>query len=1200
MTTIIELNSWLDAFRHSKKSIPHGSALWAYKVTDVELFELQQILSGLAQSQSISRIVSLFEDKYAEAFVLFASTWLQRNCKGRPKWDPLLSAIEASDLDANQRMSLVKRGLRKWGLSVFNTDTSNRYLDTLTCQGGFPRSDLLQQSASHIMDYFERVLSRYERYQHSESLEDIAVESLSGLPITLQQTAFATLVTRLIDCLLEWKFRYDLGSYGDAVMVLDNENRNWRQELPFLVLDEEAQTLINKLLKRASTFKRREMNPIRIKRQLVPVGDDYRLTADLYIAKVIHPEDLSRQFGGITMPTAFLLSTRTCDGNSFRTASFTLRTGANSGWQVSSYHTTVKNSVAAGELSFSIDSDGCHVLDSIYYRGESLDPDMPWVFELSGSTINYIGQGSVKSNKDRLIVVSSSCPVASNVIANVIEDGNLINSDLKIYKISGEVEIEGLAGRYRISCNSGESEEFKVYIESAEYVDVQSKVPIYRGVPNVTFKQSDEKYVIPSDELFWLSKGDIKANLKKVSAAIGTGVLVWKRANTMLWERRCIVLPENFEYKLNHTTDLDFGLVIHNAQNPKIGMLSGFENWLKCTPSYEANEIHLELTPKDAKSESVGLSLLWSCNEKSETEIQIPICLNVATLTDRKGNQYRELELGSLTIADLANHQLFIRFDGDIAEIQLVVHLFGKPTNDGHESLLMVEHRNVQVSCIDSVSKIKGVELASVATRLFALTDQLESYMRFKVFAGGQIIADNIPPIMRYKHEPKFIEGFTAFTLRPTPTLFSIEDPVLYLSPIWDFDREPIELRPDDKGATMWQFQLPEPKDVEYGRWLIWGDASMSVRPRIKDYAVPIMEQNPAKLGSLGAKLISVMGDGTGSNDFYEESLKPGSLPYKVKYLNPSDPDSLSSLNKSVRNLGSDINHLGWNYIDGVMKRIGSLDPLALYAMTSLQRNLRTLAVLLFRYKDRFNETWELAGKLGVSWYSVPPNIWIEVIKQYYERFMAEGEPLRSISEEKYWEYVFRDFEQFEAKGVYFKYLVDLATDRLSFEPVAIWDDEFTQTNDLSNKTVGHLFLQERAALMDRHKGRLLSRVGTRKTTEKFISSLETFWPTHTLPRALDGFLKFAETSQDGSNYRTKQDAWTLTMAVPLKLGFCLSGYYSMPYQRRSEMHLLSQVIFRIDEFDREWLQRALMLAHMACDLLNIDKQNASNLEAIA
>ena len=100
--------------------------------------------------------------------------------------------------------------------------------------------------------------------------------------------------------------------------------------------------------------------------------------------------------------------------------------------------------------------------------------------------------------------------------------------------------------------------------------------------------------------------------------------------------------------------------------------------------------------------------------------------------------------------------------------------------------------------------------------------------------------------------------------------------------------------------------------------------------------------------------------------------------------------------------------------------------------------------------------------------------------------------------------------------------------------------------------------------------------------------------PTSDLPPELYGFIKFTET--ETAKYRTKQDAWTITMAVPLKLGFCLSKYYQMPRYKRVAIQL-SQVISRIDEFDREWFQNALIVSHMACEILSLDESDNSSIK---
>ena len=1189
MSLIGELINWIAAFRASRGSVLHGSPLWAYKVTDRELNELQVHLKDLAQTTNINKVVTLYENSYSEAFVLFAATWLQRNSVGRSKWGPVLESINAVGMDQADRMNLVYKGLRKWGLSVYATNTSLRYLDSLACQGGFPRSDLLQQSASHIMEYFVGVLNRYERYQHFESLESLAENQLQILPITLQQSAFATLVTQLIERLLEWKSHYDLGAYTDAVKVLDIENPNWRQELPFLVLDEEAQTLINKLLKRASQFKRRELNPIRIKRQLVPVDGDYRLTAGIYIAREIHPEDLKRQLGGQTLPTSFFLSTDTSDNNRVRTASFTLTSGASSGWKVSTYHTQIKNAVAAGELGFSLDSDGRQLLVGTYYRGEALEEDAPWVFESSGSTLTYIGQGSVKANRDRLIVVCSHEPTPVTLVSTTKRLGGLISTALQVFEVTGEVSIAGLSGQYRLSCNSGASEEISVRIEDTPYQEVNAKRAIYLGAPKISFLNAGESSLIDDEELFWYQRGAKTLKPLYSENVRGAGVIVWRRSQAVQWEKAVIILPPRFEYHLIHTEEMRFILLLRNAMRPKVGLGDGYENWFSAAPRYEANELLVDVEPKDAAAESFAITLMWDDITDTECELEIPIAFNAATLVDRKGVVYRELEMGDLTVSELTNLRVRIRTESDIEAVQVVAHLHGKPYTEERTFSLLKRQLGIEVECKQGLSLLRGADLSDLAARLFSLSDQLDSSVELQFYSAGLRVPSTVPIIKRYKHDPNFNNERNAAVLKATPALRSIEAPRLYLSPIWDFNRDPIELTPDDSSANLWRFKLPEQGELEYGSWLIWAEPEMSVHPRIRNYPVPVKQRDPEKVGALGAQLLQAFNEEEGPVDAYKETLVHGSLAYNVKYLDLNNKATFLTLNKSVRNMGFEINHKGWGYIDGVMKRIESIEPLALFAMTAVQRNPGALAMLLFRDRKNFQRAWELANRLGISWYLIPIPIWVSVIKQYFDQYQTQAEPLKDLGEDVFWEMVYKPFAEFEAKGPYFKYLIDIATDRPCFEPVAIWEDDELKNNGLDDQTVGALFRRERSALFDRHSGELMGRVGPKGETRNFVKGLEENFPTQQgLPGSLFGFVKY--TIAQDSTYDTKQDAWTLTMRLPLQLGWQVSGLYPRPDPRKRRFMLhLRNAISLLDSFDREWLQQAMIVSHMAYSIHELE-----------
>ncbi len=1154
-------------------------------MTDDELRDLQQILQRLVSRDSIHRVINLYKNSYSQGFVLYAATWLQRNSSGRPDWSGVLSSIAASDLELPERYELVRNGLKLWGLNVHSTKSTKRYLDTLACQGGFPRSDLLKESSSQIDKYFEKVLRYFEQFQHSVSLQEVAHRQLSELPITLQQDAFADLVSSLIERLLDWKTQFGLGDVNDALKVLDNHHTPWRNELPFLVMDDEAETLIEKLLRRTSQLKRREQNPVRVRRQLIPVGDNYRLIAQIYVAKDIHPQDLERQFKRSTLPSSFLLSTNTANGNQFKTASFDLRTGPSDEWQVISHERTVSDLIAADELRFIIKSEGKHILDGTYYRGEPLEPEIPWVFEISGSSLNYLGQGSVTSSKDRLIVVSKSRPSPSNEFASVRDDGALIDTNLRVYEISGHVEVKALAGSYRIQSQSSENREFSVRVDTLEYTDVEASKPVYLGPPVINIFKNGDTQVVPRDQFYWHAEGANSLIGLNSPLALGSGAIIWQRDGQLLWEKRCVLLPIGFKPEVIRESGTRFKLIIHNAKKPEIGMPPDYENWLEGRPSYEANELQVNFVAKDPDANQIELNLVWRNEIVSQCRLGFLISFKFATLKDRRGNPYNVLERGGLTIDDLPNLQLAVRSEAAVTEVELTAALMSIRNSANEPRHLVTDRRAITSTWVDGKLIIRGNQLSDFSEGLLSLTDQLETFLKFELWVNREPIAHDIPDLYHYKHDPKFavVNGVEVFTLIPTPTLTSLDDPVLYLSPIWDFNREPIELRPQDTQANTWYFHLPAENSLEYGPWLIWGPAQLSVRPRLKKYSVPPTKRDPTQLGVLGAKLISAL-DLTQDEEPYVEKLQPNTLPYRVKYLDPKDGSSLRGLNNSIKNVGQNIYHPDWKYFDGLIEYIDSLDPLALYAMTSLQRNHRALVALLFRYPDHFHSMWKLAPRLGLSWYSIAPQLWIEVIQQYFLKYQNDGAQLKDYDVDLYWKFVFEHFEKFEAKGPYFQYLLDLATDRPRMGLKGIGNDRPISIYERRLETILNHFEVQLVALKDRHDGQLLDRFGTKNTTEKFLSEVEQTWSSSKLPPALDHFFRVIAPPSHSAPKR--QNAHALTLAFPLKLGFFLSNNHH-DVTAPKNMYL-NFALMRLDEFDRAWLQNALIVAHLACKSLSL------------
>ncbi len=1157
-----------------------GRPLWSYKMTDPELAELQQLLIGVTQAQSLRSVIARFEPHYAEAFVLFASTWLQRNSAGRPMWLPLLKAINAEEMDQSDRMALVERGLERWGLAVFHTKTSSRFLDSLACQGGFPRSDLLLQTASHIMDYFEEVLARYDKYQHSENLADIATDCLELLPVTLRQSSFSALIVELIECLLEWKTAYNLGDFKNPVEVLEVERPFWRDELPFLVLDKEANTLINKILYRTSQFRRREFNPIRIKRQLVPCDGGFRLAANVYVAKEMRSEDLEKYVGNQNLPNSFFVNTDTSDSSRFRTAGFSLISGPSAAWRVSTYHTKVKNSVAADEIKYSIDSDGRQLAEGIYPKGEALAEGMPWVFQVSSSSLNYIGQGAVKSNASRLFVASSSPPRAATMLSSSKHIGALLGTKLAVYEVTGKVTVDGQAGDFNIVCQAGANEDYQVFVETPIHHSISAKHPVYLGSPVIKAIQRDHESEIAASELYWHRRGCGELLPLGSSEALGQGAIVWLRDGEVLWEAPAVILPEDFEYSVVALDDGSFELYISNSAGAKIGYVSQDPNWKMS--SAEAGDTHIRayFSARNVNEESLNIFLKWDELEDAECQISIPIAFNLASIVNRQGETFRELDAGSLTVAELANMRMRIRTAQDISDVRVVAHLLGPPNAIGNEAVLIKKTISVTVDCRHGMSLIFGSQFALGIENIFNHADELDSSISLAVYSGGYEIPNIIPRIRRYKHDLSFSDDGHTATIKRTQAAANADTLSLFMSPIWNFGQEPILLQPDDPEATILKYKLPEIERAEYGAWLIWASPDMSVRPRIKTYAVPNRLQDPKKLGALGAQLLAAMNDDNEQQEVFHEYLKEGSVPYHVKYLEPNDPASLHALNASVYAMGRDPDHPDWEYFDRIVERIDALEPLALYAMTSLQRNDEALVSLLLRNGENFQRIWNLTERLGISWHLIPVEAWVQGISQYFDRYKKAFNSFRKTDENVFYTLIYRPFSRLEAKGEYFKYLVCLGTGRDEFFHSEVWRNDDLPSAENTQESIGELFLRARSELFDRHSGKFLTSIGTRKETERFLQVVEEQFPSAVgLPSDLEKLVRY--TIPNATEYGTKELAWALSLRLPLQVGFYISGFYKPRLPRRFPM-LLRYTIALLDEFDSEWLNQALKVAHMS------------------
>lgn len=1168
MAAIDDVTTWIVEFRNSRNLVPEGSPLWAYKVTDDELNKLQRAFKRLFSSYHANTVFNSYISRIDQPLVMYMATWLQRNTQGRVKWEKLTESI-GLPYESSVRGKLidcVKSGLKKWKLSVHVT-SSNRYLDTLYCHGGFPRSDLLEISNSHLMEYFENVLRHYASFEHSSNLQALAKVELSSLPETLQQEPFSQLAVELIEYLIELRDEYHLYDCSDPFAMLEIRYSHWKNDIPFLVIDAEAHQLVNKLLNKTSKLVRREQNPVRIKRYLKNTGLEFEITAEVYVNHTIHPDDLSSVFGSVVLPNHFELSTCISEGTRFRTASFSFRSGVAPRWMVSIIDNVVRESIAQSELNFQLYADGENFCEGIYYRGEELSNDSPWLFDNKSGSLALLGQGSIRTKEQSVIIVSASQPRRLSNMSQLEELGLLKNSDRKLYKASGSFEIESAIGAFHISTDSTEIFDFKIKVHGHSFDKIQSDIPVYCGKPELIWNKDVGKEVFEKNDFFWINQAKEK-RLFFNSNVVGTGSIVWIKDNAVFWHHKCTIFPEKFDVELIHIEMQNFEVKFCELGKATIGMETGLEAWLVDSPDYLAGFYFCEINIPNLLTDFIGFRVYWNDDIRTEVLINIPIVLDSVMLTDRKGIPYKDPESGRLTVADLNQSNVLIKFEAELDVVRVKADLIDK------EKSVATVSGDFKVENFGDKYKAGGRNLANLAARLFRHGTEPDNSVKLTFFANNAILETQIQHVHRYKKVLNVENNIVSFGKLPK-FLNEQNSLELKLLPIWDTTIPPVILSKVESKNGRFLYQIPTISN--YGSWLLFGSNSISVRPRIIDFEVPMLKKQDKELGGLGQLLREALQPNSRS-DIYIEELDETSLEHAVKYLkfnNSSSSFDFRQIDKVINNMSVNHDHKGWDYIEKLVLILDEIEASTFHVIKRLMKSSEALTLLLLKSTDKFNAIWDLADSLPFEWCAIPFAAWKKAITIVKRKRTIGFEALLLSSPTVYDDIVAQLFAPLKDKGEYYNTVVDIALRKLNF-PLEIWPVEHHFDN---TQFIGKQFLEAKSDLYKTHEGRLMSLSQSRKADEQLIQLIENTWSKSALPRDLQGFFK-SDKGNDNRSDVTKR-AQKLTTEVPIWVAFNNMGIFNHDLPSWA-LGSLNFSLTQIQQFDRQWLQKSMALATAA------------------
>lgn len=1164
MAVLEQLKLWTSSVLQSRQHVPFGSPLWAYKITDHELESLQTVLQRLFSTTNANLLFNRYLSYLSRPLVLYIATWLQRNTKSRPTWGPVTSSI-CLEYNTSSRALIVdciRAGLKEFGIKIHHTQ-NDRYLDTLYCHGGFPRADLLGISHSHLMGYFEDVLNSYATFLHSITVDEIAERKLSSLPETLQQKSFSKLASSLISYLFELRDNFHLYETSDPLAFLDLKNPNWRNNIPFLVIDEEASRLINTLLNKTSKVVRRAQNPVRLKRYLRQNADEFNLFSEVHVNHTIHPEDLNKVLGVHSLPNFFELITITGDGHRSRAASFSYKTGVAPRWIVSEIVRPIVGLLAAGELKYQLYSDGELIGSNMYRHGESFDDRAPWIFEADEQNFNYLGQGSFRDRLASVLVVSNSEPAKCSPSSQVRLLGKISFCERSVYKITGHVKIPSTFGHFHIRTDASQLNLDCVNVKGKKLVDVISDKPVYIGKPNIVIDESKPDASLNKEEFFWVSTNGTRIPYFSNTVTSGTGAVVRVLEGEIVWVHECVYLHDEFLAELIHNGKGEFEVKFRGLENANVGLVPGQSAILTSEPELIAGFKFCDIRLTDLLVDSVEFSISWSDTPDNTIRLRLPIALNAVSLLTKTGDVYRECDFGFLTADDLID--CTFKFQPGTSDTRVKVDLLTD------EKIVMSVSQEMNLSASGGSKTLPARAIANLVRRLFRNGSTPEHVVRLSFYAENEILESRIPLVYRFKYLPEIRNRFVY--LRKTLLLIKHFDQLkLKLTPIWDLKRNTPDLEFVFEDGDFVKAKLPEID--EYGGWLLWGPGQTNFKPTLIEFDVPVARKKIDNLGAFGQALKSALQCSQGTTDF-DEPLKQDSIQHAVKYQKQEGNKrtiNFSPLDRILERMENDVDHEGWSYFNDLIDLVEEIEPANFHALKRLLSRPSCLTLMLLRDTSRFHKVWELADYLPFEWSLIPISAWIKAIDKVKQKNASSLELIKKTAPTIYAEVERGLFSNLTAKGPYFNTLVDIAL--VNFTPSKkIWAD--TRDSKDSGSFIGNQFLIARSKLFERHQHKLMSISQSKKRDIELIECLDSCWPVSSLPSDLRGFFKAMGASEQSEVVKR---AHKLTIELPVKVAFYNLDIFLQPLPTWA-FNALSFSLSQLQQFDREWLQDSMSLA---------------------
>lgn len=935
------------AFRHAllhqhALPFPDQRPLYRYRLVDEQFTALESLLREKIRGYlSVAELgdVACNVIGFPALFVLYASEWWRRRYDGSGwSWEPIMRDLGAPTDGWNQaqRSQCVSKGLQDWDLKL-NGNAGYRYLGTIALQGGLPMR-LLAEAHGALGNVLVQVLKLASGGATIADIKGWVASLGSLLPRTYRQDEIYTLLAEVIDTVMRLKEEAKLSDAETAIASLNQKIPGWRDRFPLPVEAEQAQGLIEKLIKGVIAVPAiRSSLILPVTRTLENIGgSDWQLQSSVELPSSIANASLARLFnlsveelprsGELTL-TAGRVTHQVALRKMFGHDSFRIERQP---WFVNGLS-------ASAEHSLNLSSPSGTTWHTAASRGEPLDDGLPWVFEeLNGRfCLARQGSGSVAAI-EAVIAVPAGMQITHDDDSNALVIGNLQEPGRVLYRVQGTVRLEsGEEALFRIRTGQANAKE--------EHFEWKGPPRLWEEFiqPDLAFKGVPNLYVVRGEGVPERAQGTVAWR------ALGGGPLLkplgpvearYPATGPIQHRTRMVVLPEaasiDFEFgdfSRGAVKLVNWGAILAESATPEVESSAHSENGI----------LRIQLESKSQiPPEWFELDVAWP-NSTRKARVRLPYPIEGVRVFDHLD---RELQTNALLpVNQLAGTRLLALLGRGAPRLSLKFEL---KAGDGKDRAI---ERAIRPANGALRNEIRLQDYAEDIQRLLTTSEEQDAYVT------ASLRVNNVPGFkLKISRYACLLERSGSAIQLDTQGLAAADHEVLSALPVKATrldaaGEEPIYLLPimsEGVATGSWAFN---PDEREPGAWLIFPEerSSLPFRPT----------------------LWTVTGD----------------APYRSRLaeaIGKADPEERTCLlDEVISSMAQDYLAPEWNDLERLVSQVGHLPLQALDLWRRLAHSVSAMAAIALRFGGiQPDFIHRFGSELPFMWELVPYQAWREAM----------------------------------------------------------------------------------------------------------------------------------------------------------------------------------------------------------------------------